>query len=212
MENVNEKPTTILVKFNKKTVELDLESAKNYAQMGMKYEKLLPVITRLDFVAARDGMSFEEFAQKVCDQRDDDIKNEILGKVGGDEELAKLLIEKLGDKANKKREKLCLLNDENDNDFSKKLAQEFDDMRRKIKQFDSFDKLPKSIVETAKNEDICLYDATLRYLYDEKLKSDAEMSNREMNEAANVLPPKKDDADFDDGMVNAMRKGVKNGL
>ena len=56
---------TVEVKFNKQTHRLSHEDAVRYAQMGMKYDAVMPLLNTLKQVAADEGKTLNEWVDAV---------------------------------------------------------------------------------------------------------------------------------------------------
>lgn len=54
------------VKFNKQDYQLNLEEATVYAQKGMKFEQLEPMLDSLKALAQTQGLSMREFLEVLC--------------------------------------------------------------------------------------------------------------------------------------------------
>ena len=65
-EGLQEPPFTLPVKFNKQEYQLSLEDATAYAQKGMKFDTIEPMLERLHSLAQRHGQSTAAFVQGLC--------------------------------------------------------------------------------------------------------------------------------------------------
>jgi hypothetical protein len=66
-EQTNLQPAEMLtVKFNKQAYQLSKEEAVNYAQMGMKYHAVEPLLSKLKTVAAGTGQSLADYVDSLC--------------------------------------------------------------------------------------------------------------------------------------------------
>ena len=64
-------PAGLTVKFNKQEYQLSAEEAVNYAQMGMKFQSVQPVLDKLKTLAGRDGQSLSDFVDALCGEEQD---------------------------------------------------------------------------------------------------------------------------------------------
>ena len=65
-EGLQQPPFTLPVKFNKQEYQLSLEDATAYAQKGMKFDTLEPMLTRLHSLAQQHGQTTAAFVQGLC--------------------------------------------------------------------------------------------------------------------------------------------------
>ena len=151
------------------------------------------LLGRLESTAARDKMSVEKFIEVVCNARDKAIFDDCLKKVSGDKALAEILYEKLSGRAH--------------GESKRDLAAEFDGIKGEFDMFKRFDMLPKSVTDTAQNENIPLKDAVLRYLFEQYKKSSRELNNQQKNGQSTLNPPKSSGGNND--ILSAMLKGIR---
>lgn len=59
---------SVSVKFNKQQYRLSLEDAATYAQKGMKYDTVLPLLDKLGDLARQQGHSLPELVDALCEQ------------------------------------------------------------------------------------------------------------------------------------------------
>lgn len=203
--NVDTTPT-IAVKFNKKNIVLSAEDAAKYAQMGMKYEQLHPLIASLDLAAAREDKNLHDFVDEVCSSRDKARREAILARVGGDEELADILMQNIGVRA---KEKLSALEKAKAEELTdeKALRREFSGRKKDFHGVEDYDNLPKKVKTDAISENISLFDSWLRYRFTEEQKCAAELENQSRNRtsSANI---EINETPESAGEIGAMLKGV----
>ena len=65
-EGLQEPPFTLPVKFNKQEYQLSLEDAPAYAQKGMKFDTIEPMLDRLRSLAQQNGKSMMAYVQGLC--------------------------------------------------------------------------------------------------------------------------------------------------
>ncbi len=87
-----EKP--FLVRFKHKDMELSAEDAKNYAQKGMKYDELAPMLDDLNYLATIKERKPHELLKELINLEENNYKEDIIERVGEDEEAVELLMEK----------------------------------------------------------------------------------------------------------------------
>ena len=64
-------PAGLEVKYNKQHHTLSPEEATHYAQMGMKYESVEPLLSTLKTVAEREGKTLKDWVQSIGDAPSD---------------------------------------------------------------------------------------------------------------------------------------------
>lgn len=165
----------LTVKFNKQLRALSREDATNYAQKGMKYDAISPMLDTLKYVAASEGKTLAELVEAIRKQNEDNVYSRIMERCG-DEEIAKELLEvekgkhKAAYESLLEREK----NEENETDeaVTQRLADEFADLKKEFPQFTEFKKVPQSVVKESVQKGVSLLDAYLRYEHRERVRSD----------------------------------------
>ena len=163
----------LTVKFNKQLRSLSREDATVYAQKGMKYDTISPLLDTLKYVATSEGKTLTEFVESIRKTHEDDLFSRLMERCG-DEEIAKELLEvergkhKAAFESLLEREK----NEEVETEeaVTKRMSAEFDELRREFPQYSDFSKVPKVVVREAVEKGIPLLDAQLRYEHRERVK------------------------------------------
>ena len=123
LENdLQDAPFTLPIKFNKQEYQLSVEEATVYAQKGMKYQTMEPMLERLRSLAEAKGQSTAAFVRELCGEAID---------------------------------------------ANERLAEEYCRLREECPELDTFDKVPKAVVQEALTSGKPLLYAYLRYHYDE---------------------------------------------
>ncbi len=133
----------IPVKYNKQTVNLNLEKAQEFAQKGMKFDAISKDYEALKELATAESKSVSEFINKLKSESFEKKKTELLEKCGGDESFA---------------EHILTLENKPIND-----AKGFLELRECFPEVKSIEDLPESVVENAKLKGTLLLDEYLRY-------------------------------------------------
>lgn len=81
------------VKFNKEYKSLNRDEAVKYAQMGMNYERFEPMISKLDYLAAINGVTREQFIDRQLKAQEDSIRQGLVERFGSDEKTINELFE-----------------------------------------------------------------------------------------------------------------------
>lgn len=163
------------VKYDKKLHTLSREDATRYAQKGMRYDAVQPLLDTLKYVATSEGKTLTEFVEAIRKQNEDNLYSRLMDRCG-DEEIARELLEvekgkhKAAFESLLEREK----NEENETDeaVTKRMAKEFEALRQEFPQYTAFDKVPQSIVKEAVEKGVTLLDAQLRYEHRQRVKAE----------------------------------------
>ena len=186
----NEEGPFITAKFNKKAVPLSREDAISFAQKGMKYDSLAPMLDSLKYVAAAEGKTLAEFVQAIRDQHDENVMAELIDQCGGNELLAGELFESRKDKHREAYENLLKAEQqaetETEEAVTQRLADELAAVRAEFPEVTEYSKLPKSVMREAEEKNITLLDAYLRFLHREQKKSEAARSQQAATAKASV--------------------------
>lgn len=81
------------VKFLHEERTLNREDAIRYAQMGMNYERFEPMISKLDYLAAVQGITREEYIEQQLKNQEDAMRKEIAEQYGEDENTINEMME-----------------------------------------------------------------------------------------------------------------------
>lgn len=163
----------LTVKYDKKIHALSRDDATLYAQKGMRYDAIEPLLETLKYVATSEGKTLAEFVEAIRQQNEDNLFSSLMERCG-DEDIAKELLEVEKGKHRKAYESLLERekNEETETEeaVTKRMADEFGELRREFPQYSEFSKLPKAVVREAVEKGISLLDAQLRYEHRERVK------------------------------------------
>ncbi len=81
------------VKFLHEERTLNREDAIRYAQMGMNYERFEPMIAKLDYLAAVQGVTRDEYIEGQLKNQEDAMRKSIIEKFGDDEKTINEMME-----------------------------------------------------------------------------------------------------------------------
>ena len=129
------------VKYNKEQVTLSREDAIRYAQMGMKYDTVRPMLDTLHAVAAREGKSLAAYVEGLAVTAADSTEG--------------------ASKAPPSTEGDAL---------SDRLAEDYLSLCREIPTVGAFDDLPAEVLREAAESGISLLDAYLRHEHRERAR------------------------------------------
>lgn len=92
-QNVDANENYLPVTFNHKSINLSREDATRYAQMGMKLEKLDPMLSKIDYLAAVNGKSRDEYIEGLLTSHDETLRKDLSERYGGDENAVNEMFE-----------------------------------------------------------------------------------------------------------------------
>lgn len=175
------------IKYNKEFISLNRDDAIKYAQMGKKLEALDPTLKELEYLAASDGLSLKDFVRETVEAIDMQKEQAFRDKADGDEEIFQALLEK--DKADRGKvyEQMLEAHKKQDEqvkqDEIKTLSSEFNSLRRHVPEFQDkgFENVPDKVLEIRNKNDISLFDAYLRYQFENSRASEKEIVNQRLN-------------------------------
>ncbi|MBE7093001.1 MAG: hypothetical protein E7365_07495 [Clostridiales bacterium] len=157
------KDTNITVRFNHEDRVLTRDEAVQFAQKGLKLDKLQPLIDELSYLAALRGKTPIETVKEYIALDETVYKNELIAQYGEDTKAIDALMEKY--KQDNALKRAQFVNEEKEKaekkEFSEKIAEEFILLKGECPEIDSLDKIPISVLKEAKQEN--LLNAYLRY-------------------------------------------------
>lgn len=204
---------TVAVRYNHEDRELSMEEARNYAQMGLRYESMTPMLDKLRMMAAGRGQSLAEFvdAWSAADQRA--TLEQYMQKTGGDRETA----EKLMRMEQAERRAACEERDRQDQKadedartaVTSRLASEFVELQGEFPEITTIEGVPDAVIRDATKNGRHLLDAYLRYQRAESKKIERNTAATAQAAGASVgsqtdAPPSGDK----DSATEAMLRGV----
>ena len=139
----------IPVKYNKQVMNLDIESASELAQKGMKFDSISKDYEILKQMAMENGKSVSEFVSDLQIDALNKKKDKLTEKCGGNQELAEHILE------------LESKNTEN--------LRGFNELKEKFPEFTAVENLPESVLENAKLKGSLLLDEYLRYKLEQEI-------------------------------------------
>ena len=208
-----EEDSFITVKYNKQAKALSHKDAVSYAQKGMKYDSISPVLESLKYVAAAEGKTLAEFVQAIRDQHDENAMAALVDRCGGNEEIARELFEVEKGKHQAAYENLLKAEQdaetETEEAVTRRLADELAAVREEFPEVTEYSKLPKSVIREADEKNIPLLDAYLRFLHREQRKSEVVKSQQAAAAKASVWAQASTEGnETRDPLIAAMMKGI----
>ena len=201
----------LTVKFNKQMRSLSREDATVYAQKGMKYDTIAPLLDTLKYVATSEGKTLPEFVELIRKQNEDNLFERLMERCG-DEEIARELLEVEKSKHKAAYEKLIETekNEEAETEeaVTKRMAEEFDELRKEFPQYSDFSKVPKAVVREAVEKGRSLLDAHLRYEHRERKKVEAAKADETSAAKASAGALKSASTETESSTETAFMKGL----
>lgn len=172
-QQAEQQPFTFPVQFNHKMRDLSYDETTDYVQQGMYAEQVISKIASL--ASASGAKSVNDFVDSLVKAQED---NALSGyRETNDDETAQKLLELDRNKWNDGAKQLTQnwrtsIKDEQ-GDINKRLAEQYLEIEKNVDGINKFTDIPNSVIQTALNEGISLFDAYLRYQYNENKKADA---------------------------------------
>lgn len=199
----------ITVRFNHEDKVLTREEAIQFAQKGLKYESVQPLLDELSYLASLRGKSPIDTVKEFVALDEAVYKTQLKNQYGEDQKTIDALMEKYKqDNISKRAQFVSIEKEEAEKKkFSEKLADEFAELKGECPEIDSFDKIPPSVLKNAKNEN--LLNAYLRYKNRQQVKINQNNQARKKNKEATAGALQAGGENFDT-LLSAFIKGLKN--
>lgn len=199
----------ITVRFNHEDKVLTRDEAIQFAQKGLKYESVQPLLDELSYLASLRGKSPIDTVKEFVALDEAVYHNQLKSQYGEDQKTIDALMEKYKqDNVSKRAQFVSKEKEEAEKkEFSEKLAEEFAELKGECPEIDSFDKIPPSVLKNAKNEN--LLNAYLRYKNRQQVRIEQNNQTRKKNKeatAGNLLQG----GEHIDTLLTAFIKGLKN--
>ncbi len=167
-ETTPEQDTKIFipVKYNKQVMNLDIESASELAQKGMKFDSISKDYEKLRLMALENGKSVSEFVSELQLNAANKKKDQLIEKCGGDKAFAEHILELESPKADEVRG--------------------FSELKEKFPEFEAIENLPESVLENAKLRGSLLLDEYLRYKLEQEIAVKNSISKQQQAQNAST--------------------------
>lgn len=208
---------TIPVRYNHQSRQLSAAEATALAQKGLKYDELSPMLDKIRLLAAGCGKSVTEMVDGLVAAGDQALYRRLLEEAGGNEQVAGRLMELEKTKRQTALAEAAKTQQEREADdrqaLADRLATEFMELQSDFPEVQEFSAVPKSVVQTAIDKNISLYDAYLRYERAEGKKAAQAAQQQAVAAAASVgsrsdAPPQ----EAPDPVLRAMEQGFRSVL
>lgn len=163
------------VRFCHESRELSLEEAQSYAQKGMQLDSITPTLDKIRTMAAAQNITMNDMVENLWSAFERQNRQEILERVGGNEEAADALMEKKRTEWNAAFEnaKTAEKNAEKSEreTLENRLMQGYTEVREAFPhEYPEFKNIPQAVVNDAIKNNRGLLDALLRYRHKEGAK------------------------------------------
>ncbi len=185
---------TLEVKFNKQTYTLSREDATRYAQKGMKYDTVEPLLVTLREVAAREGKSLSALVEGLR------------GETSGSEEACRG--EQCSPASMAEPPRSTDGRPYEADALAERLAEQYLELRREVPSVGGFDTLPPEALREAAESGISLLDAYLRHEHRERCRVAAEQAVQSAAAAASTGTQAAGAAEEMSPVVSAMMRGL----
>lgn len=205
---------TVSVKFNREFKTLSMEDAVTFAQKGMKYDSIAPMLETLKRIAAADGKTLNELVEHLNTSYEQRVYDSLLEECGGNESVAQRLF--AAEKAKNKQayEDMVAneLQSERDDEESvtQRMAESFAELKAEFPQFDQFKDVPNAVLKEAVTKGIPLLDAYLRYQHRESIRAGAVASRQAAAAKASTGAQNNGTISEEDAGINAFVRGLWN--
>lgn len=178
----------LTVKFNKQTVTLSRDDATRYAQKGMKYDTVEPLLTKLREIAAREGKTLAAWVEGIG-ARDGSAVSEETALPPGDGFSAEPEAPPPRDTRSRGQDEApdAASSPGNASDcLAARLAEDYRLLCRTVPEVGGFDTLPPDVLREAAEHGISLLDAYLRHDYRERQRVAAEQAAQSAAAACSI--------------------------
>ncbi len=160
------------VQFNHESRELNMEEAREYAQKGMQLESMAPMLDKMRTIAAAQNISMKDMVDNLWGAFERSHRQEILERVGGNEEAADALMEKKRSEWNTAFETAKSTERQAEADSRKALENRLLEGYTEIREvfpgeYPEFKNIPQAVINDAIKNNRGLLDALLRYRHKE---------------------------------------------
>jgi len=208
-ETVASKMVTVPIRFNHERLDLTIDEAADLSQKGLAAE---PVMSKLRYLASIQSKSVGQVVDELLSSDQAVRREQILKRVGGDEELTNQLLAAETSKYQKAADDMAaaeeLTRQKEIPDMNNRLAKEFLGLQKDFPNIGKISNLPKSVINEAVDKNISLFDSYLRFLHCEKQKIEKAKATQEAAERAAVGSQKSHDSNHQSSEIEAMIRGI----
>ena len=203
------------VRFNHEDRVLSRDEAVGFAQKGMKFDTLAPMLDDLNMLAAMRDSDAHELIKSLIEADESAKREELENRYGDDEEVIEMLMTKYRDSNASKFKKMQTDREEAAKAMVRervqtveaRIAEGFAEVQEDFPEYTDVTKLPKEVLADVKNNGRDLYDAVLRFRRAEEKRVLAEKENAAKN--AQNATGKVDSGEVEDPLLLAFMKNFK---
>ena len=210
-------PFALGVQYGGETRSLNEQEATDYAEKGMEYEAITPMLDKLRMLAAGCGKELGDMVDELLQSHDDARDRQLLEEASGNEQIARRLLEveqaeRQRTYETKKQETAAAAQSQREQ-LTQRLASEFVELKAEFPEVGEFKNIPESVVNTAIRQGIHLMDAYGRWERAERrrvqdAKDSASKAAASSTGSQRDLPP----TGNPDPMLAALERGLGAGL
>ena len=182
-QSTRDTPVRVPVRFNHQSRELVGDEAIAYAQKGLKWEAFREDYDRLRFLAEGAGKSVSELIDGFMKTDEERELSEALACCNDEETARQLTALRRGQRMARFEDSAARETEEEQTEKERtnsRLAADYCALKTAVPEAPSFEQLPKEVICTAVEQGISLFDAYLRYEYEQyRLTQAAALTRRQ---------------------------------
>ena len=210
----SESTAFLSVQFNHESRDLTQDEAVSFAQKGLLYDKISPVMNKVDYLAAQNDMSVADFVESLLNQADETYKNSLMDNFGEDQEVINGMLELYHVKQKSKYEKILddrkkteeLEQEQKKVSLESRLAGEFGELKAEFPEIAEFKDLPPAVKKAAADGKDLL-SAYLYHLHTENKKIAAAQETAAAAQKTTIGSAASGSA-LEENSISAMLKGL----
>ena len=202
------------VKYNHKAKDLDRDEATRLAQLGLKHEKVLPVLNQLEYLAAQSDTTVEQMVNNIFNRAEEGYRQELESRFGDDEEAINAMMAAYRSNQQAKFDKVKADREQAEKDAQKqeednlntRLGNELLKVRELFPEIKEFNDLPESVRTRALQGENIL---TEMLLFERKEKQKIKENEQAARSAAEASSGKQGSGDVvEESVMSEFMKGV----
>lgn len=203
------------IRFKHKDIELNSEDAINYAQKGMKYDEIAPMLDDLSYLATIKDKKPHELLKEFIRFEEENYRESLIERVGDDEEAVEALMEKYrnGNKSKFEKAQSDLKKAEEEEELKAvealegRIATEFGELSQNFPEIKSITDVPHEVLKEAE-KGTKLYYAYLAHRHKEGQKVDKAKQTANVN-SKSTAGSMSASGDTEDGVLSAFLNGLR---
>lgn len=203
------------IRFKHKDIELNSEDAINYAQKGMKYDEIAPMLDDLSYLATIKDKKPHELLKEFIRFEEENYREGLIERVGDDEEALEVLMEKYrnGNKSKFEKAQDDLKKAEEEAELKAvealegRIAADFSELAQHFPDIKSINDIPCEVLKEAE-KGTKLFHAYLEYKHKEGQKIDKAKQTANVNSKSTAGSMSATN-DVEDGVLSAFLNGLR---